>query len=163
MAQAEEQKGTEAEPKKKGKSKLIIIIVVAVVVLSAGTAAGLLLIPHGEEPVESGLDAGLPEQAGPRILLEPFVVNLSDTEISRYLKMTMEVELKNEEAAEKLEHTTTQVRDSMMLLLSSKTYADIKPVSGKIQLKDEIVKRINEILGKPLVVQVYFTEFLVQP
>ena len=36
------------------------------------------------------------------------------------------------------------------------------PTEGKVLLKAEVASRLNQILGGPYVVRVYFTEFVVQ-
>jgi flagellar FliL protein len=55
-----------------------------------------------------------------------------------------------------------KVRDAINLLLSSKTYADLATMESKILLKNEIVERLNQILGGSKVTRVYFTEIVIQ-
>jgi flagellar FliL protein len=50
----------------------------------------------------------------------------------------------------------------VIVLLSSKSYAEIGTVEGKYQLRDEIVQRINQFIGSNGVKTVYFTEFVIQ-
>ena len=54
------------------------------------------------------------------------------------------------------------MRYTLLLLLSSKTFADISSMDKKIELKNDIVDRLNLIIGKNKVRNVYFTEFVVQ-
>jgi flagellar FliL protein len=49
-----------------------------------------------------------------------------------------------------------------MSILSSKTFKDIANLDGKQKLKEEISNGINNALGYPAVMNVYFTEFIVQ-
>ncbi|MBW2087159.1 MAG: flagellar basal body-associated FliL family protein [Deltaproteobacteria bacterium] len=55
-----------------------------------------------------------------------------------------------------------QIKDSLLVLLSSKTFIDIKTVEGKMRLRMEIIGRINNFLTSGRVKNVYFTEFVVQ-
>jgi flagellar FliL protein len=89
-------------------------------------------------------------------------VNLADPLGRRYIKLTLDVEVVNPEIAKELEAAQAKVRDAVILLLSSKSYADLAPLENKILLKNELVTRLNQILGGSKVVRVYFTELVIQ-
>jgi flagellar FliL protein len=72
------------------------------------------------------------------------------------------VEVINKTVANEIDKNLPRVKDTLLLLLSSKTFADLDSMEEKIDLKNEIVQRLNQILGKAKVVKVYFTEFVVQ-
>ena len=55
-----------------------------------------------------------------------------------------------------------KVKDTLLLLLSSKSFEEISSMDRKIELKNQIVERLNQIVGKGKVRNVYFTEFVVQ-
>jgi len=55
-----------------------------------------------------------------------------------------------------------KITDSILGLLSSKSYKDIAGLEGKQRLKDEIAMRLNSHLTKGQARRVYFTEFLIQ-
>jgi len=94
--------------------------------------------------------------------LDPFIVNLQDNSGTRYLKLTVNLELASPSAQAELNAQTTQIRDSLIILLSSKSYTDIGTVEGKYQMRDEIVSRVNQFLTKSKVKTAYFTEFVIQ-
>ena len=48
------------------------------------------------------------------------------------------------------------------MLLSSKSYADLSPAENKLMLKNEIVDRLNQILGGPKVTRAFFTDMVIQ-
>jgi flagellar FliL protein len=54
------------------------------------------------------------------------------------------------------------IDDIVMTILSSKTFNEIATVEGKQALKEELMTAINDALGYPAVMNVYFTEFIVQ-
>ena len=54
------------------------------------------------------------------------------------------------------------IDDVVMTALSSKRYNDISTVKGKQVLKDELIAAVYRALGFPGVINVYFTEFVVQ-
>lgn len=102
------------------------------------------------------------EKAGPIFDLDPFVVNLADHPEIRYLKVTIKLELTNPSFAEQATEHVAQIRDSLLVLFSSKEYSGIRTMEGKMELRDEILRRLNSILGEKKVKAVYFTDFVAQ-
>ncbi|WP_027177051.1 flagellar basal body-associated FliL family protein [Desulfovibrio aminophilus] len=94
---------------------------------------------------------------GQVVSLPVFLVNLADPLGRRYLKLAMDVEAKAEIAKNE-----AKIKDALLLLLSSKTYQELSTLDAKIQLKQDIVQRLNLILGNGKVVQVYFTDMVIQ-
>ncbi len=173
--EAEEEGGE----KKKSSMKLIIIIVVAVLLLGGGGFFGWKFFMAGDEKpaadkaqaTAEGEKAGEkaeeaqkgPHVPGTVLELEPFIVNLADPSGKRYLKLKISVDAKDEKLKKEIEVRMPQIRDSILLLLTSKSYADIAPVAGKIRLRNEILQIFNRsLLGVGAVHGVYFTEFVVQ-
>jgi flagellar FliL protein len=94
--------------------------------------------------------------------MPPFVVNLADPLGRRYLKLSLEIEVKNKSVLEKTEKAMPRIKDALLLLLSSKSYSDLASMENKIALKNEIISRLGQIVGNGNVSNVYFTEFIVQ-
>lgn len=94
--------------------------------------------------------------------LDPFVVNLADTAESRFVKVTIKLKLADAGASEEINKELPSIRDSLLILLSSKEFNSIRTVQGKLELRDEILERINTALNAQKVSSVYFTEFVVQ-
>ena len=169
----------EKEPVKKkgGKLKLIILLLVVLGILGGGGFAAWKFFlqpkatdeahenatsPAGTEGEAAKEGEGGLAAATQLVTLESFVVNLSDPMGRRYLKTTMDVEVADAAAATALTTAMPKVKDTLLLLLSSKSFADISSMDKKIELKNEIVDRLNLIIGKNKVRNVYFTEFVVQ-
>ncbi len=152
---------------KKSKKGLFIIIIIAVLVLGGGgfgaywfllrtppqTAAELAEIEAAKKPEPVIL---------PVFALKPFVVNLADKKSRRYLKVTMKLELSNEDLLEEVDKRRAQLRDVVLTLLSSKTAAEIGTLEGKFLLRQDIIKRVNVSLVSGKVTKVYWEEFVVQ-
>ncbi len=119
---------------------------------------------EGKEGEGESSESGAPVKTGPTTLvsLAPLTINLSDTGSSKYLKVGIDIELANADAAKELERQKARIRDAIIILLSSKTYSTLSTTTGKIAVKNEIASRINQILQSPRVIQVYFTDFVVQ-
>lgn len=183
--------GTAPEPVKKGSrvKKIAIIIIILLIILAAGGAGGywwfFLRVPgsggdSAPAPVENAAPAkgeaapakeegsprierqsDLPRSTGKVLPLPEFVVNLSDPSGKRYLKLGMEVEV-NADVAQAIKSNSAKIRDAVIILLAGKSFADVSSAEGKVLLKAEVAGRLNQILGGPYVVRVYFTEFVVQ-
>ena len=89
-----------------------------------------------------------------------FVVNLADSSGRRYLKLSMDLEVKG--PGEPVQAVMSKIRDALLMLLSSKTAEELAGIEGKITLRKDIADRINQVLGKPIVLRVYFTDFVIQ-
>jgi flagellar protein FliL len=74
----------------------------------------------------------------------------------------MQLEISSEKDKELIDKHKPQMRDVILLFLSNQTFDDVKTVEGKLQLKQSLLSRINNVLGRAIVEQVYFTEFVVQ-
>jgi flagellar FliL protein len=163
------------EPKKKsGLLKWIILLILLLALGGGGYFAYLKFFagnpedkPAAEQQQEEQAQEGDQNQAaipgsGFTVSLPTFVVNLADPLGRRYLKLGIDVEVVSEEATAELNKKQPMVKDALILLLSSKTYQDLSTMENKILLKKEIVDRLNQIMGGSKVLQVYFTDMVIQ-
>jgi flagellar FliL protein len=111
---------------------------------------------NSEEAEESA------EIMGPTKKLQTFIVNLADKGGTRYLRISMDLELENEETAQLVDKRLPRIRDTILMLLPTKKYEDIGTVEGKSSLRNEMITRINEVLVPEKIKSIYFTEFVVQ-
>lgn len=171
------------EGKRSGKLKIILIILVLLVLLSGGAVSfwwfqlrepgasvksGTAQTPPAAGEAASGdARSDIPATDIPRpsinnVALPTVMVNLADAAGDRYLKVGMEVEVSSSDAVRDIQAQSTRIRDAIIILLSSKSYAELSTTEGKMQLKNEVAARLNQILGTPRVVRVYYTDFVVQ-
>lgn len=94
--------------------------------------------------------------------LDPFILNLADIESNRYLKISITLEFDTSRTTQDAEQRVPQIRDAMILLMSSLTYGDIHSVAGKLTLQSEIQNRISKIVEPGVVKRVFFTDLVVQ-
>ena len=172
-------------PKKSSKlKKIVIFIAILLIILSAGGGGAYwwlyLRVPpapgsgsaapsaqsdstgqrakEGSPRVERVSE--LPRSSGKVLPLPQFVVNLADPAGKRLLKLGMEVEA-NADIAKELQANDAKVRDAVITLLAGKSFAEVQSPEGKVLLRAEVAARLNQILGAPRIVRVYFTEFVV--
>ncbi len=156
--------GTESNKSNKG---LIIILILALLVLGGGGFGVYWFVLRTPPPTAEELAAQVAaKKPEPKILpvfaLRPFVVNLADKKSRRYLKVTMKLELSNDDLVEEVEKRRAQIRDVILTLLSSKTAAEVSSMEGKFLLRQDIIKRVNVFLVSGKVTKVYWEEFVVQ-
>ena len=161
------------KPKKGGKLKWILLILFFLLLLGGGAGAWYYFLsdlPGSRKASETTTDSGNEvKTARPRhtpslntAMIEPFLVNLADPLGKRYIKVTFEAELAGPEVAEELIRQKPKIRDSIIMLLSSKSYADLAPAESKIALKTEVANRLNQVLGGAKVTQVFLTDIVIQ-
>ena len=109
-----------------------------------------------EAPAEEDLDLGV------MFPMDPFIVNLAGSEGKRFLKVTIFLELSTPEVNVEIKGQIQKVTDSILVLLSSKTFEDVYSVQGKFKLKGEITTRVNRFLVVGHIKDAYFTEFIIQ-
>ena len=126
-----------------------------------GAAEGEHGAAHGEGH-EGGHEEGAEEEdfVGKMIPLETFLVNLSGNRGNKVLKVNMELEVEGERIAEEIDKRKPQIRDIIIILLSSKTYAQLSSTEGKDFLRDEVRDTVNAFLTKGKIKRVHFTEFI---
>ena len=103
----------------------------------------------------------LAEEAGVMFTMDSFIVNLAGSGGKRFLKVTVSLELSAQEVHSELQENIQKITNSILLLLSSKTFEDVYSVQGKFKLKDEITARVNRFLLKGHVEGTCFTEFII--
>jgi flagellar FliL protein len=161
MASREDQAAEGAQEKGDGKMKLIIIILVSVLVAGGGVAGYFIMAGGHKGGAEA--EAKTENTGAPSIYtLEPFIVNIYDGQDLRYLRVRVELEVANEETKTETEGRKAQIRDAILVLLTTKTMLDIRDQQGKNQLRQEIFTVANNILPQGKLKKVYFTDFVVQ-
>jgi len=145
--------------KKKGKG----LMLVALVVLLAGGGGGaywwLSRTPVEAAPREVPLsERGL-------VPFDPFMVNLADGSGNRFLKVNLQLVLEDAASADKVGGTpvvVSRIRSEILELLTQQTGASLVTPEGKAALKTAIAQRLDPVLEGGKVIDVLFSEFVVQ-
>jgi flagellar FliL protein len=82
----------------------------------------------------------------------------------RYLKVKVEFEttLTAENVKKELDPYLPPLRDSILVLLTTKTVQDVHDLPGKNRLREEILAAANKVVPLKKISSVYFTDFVVQ-
>lgn len=161
-----------------GKPIILYALVVINMLVVAGVGAMLFMKSKHERQNPKAIDAAAngmieavegggskaeenDEFIGKTIPMETFLVNLSGNRGNKLLKVNMELEVEGERIAEEIDKRKPQIRDIIIILLSSKTYAQVSSAEGKEFLREEIRDTVNSFLSKGKIRRVLFTEFIV--
>jgi len=149
--------------------KLVFLLLLGLLVVGGGGAAFFMMSnDHEEKKSEQHAEQTMeeeepdPEQVGPVIDLEPFVLNLADHDQLRYLKVSIKLQLDRPELETDYQDKLPAIRDALLVLLTSKESRGLRTVDGKMLVRDEIGGRINAIMKKGKIRQVFFTDFIIQ-
>lgn len=149
---------------------LIIVIIVAAIAFSGGGEEEASM-PQMSAAAASGAGAAgaggntraAKLKIGPIYPLDQFIVNLMTSGGGkRYLKTSIGMEISIAEMTPELDSKRDVIRDTIISVMSSKTFEEIQTEKGKRRLKDELIERINEFLVDGRVVDLYFNDFVIQ-
>jgi len=169
----EEEPGEEESGKSgtKGSKTVLIIIIAGFVLFMAMAGAGFYMLwqkmpgapANSVTASKSVTEKGQSTKGlGPIYAINPFVINLAGSGGKRFLRVKMDLELKNQTIFEQVHAQLPRVKDKLLTILSSKTFQDINTVEGKSDLRTEIAATIDTLFSKGAVTNVYFTEFVVE-
>jgi flagellar FliL protein len=153
-------------------NKILVLLIGVMMMLILGLGGGLFMMWNQLSALnaQSVADAGgqpdevvsLEQSLGPIFSLDTFIVNLADKGGTRYLRVTMDLELGSSDLEDELYKRLPQVRDSLLMILPSKRFEDISTVQGKTALRDEMLEALNGYLGQGKITNIYYKEFVVQ-
>jgi flagellar FliL protein len=149
----------EVKPKKFNKKLIIIISGALLVLIISGFIAYMLLHGSGKSDNASHKNEETSVKAT-LVPIEPLILNLSEQ--GKFLKITMQFEISDPSYQQLVSDYIPQLKDAIIILISSKSSDSISSPEGKIQLKDEILLRANQTVGKDIFKNLYFTEFVMQ-
>ena len=145
------------------KKKPILLIAIALNVVLIGGAAAFLLLRGAAGGGGGGGALAQADQLGKLVPIQSFIVNLNEPRSTRYLKVTLTVELADESAEQDLRDRHDLVRDRVLTSLSGLTIDDVRGAETKETIRQLLVARINDALAsQDAVKNVLFTEFVVQ-
>ena len=153
----EEKKGDEETTEDGGgKGGLVTIVLLVLVLANLGLTAFMMLSGPG------GGDAEVSEEPGPILPLEPFVINLDEPGADRYLRLTIALEIDEEDTGELVTTRTPILRDSFLAHLSSQQVETLKTKESKERLREELAVLARDVVSDTAIRNVYFTEFIIQ-
>ena len=149
--------------------KGLIILVACFVIIALAVGAGLYVFWGKVSDPATG--KGTEEVAGKEeakvkiktlLSMETFVVNLADPGGKRYLRVTISIEIDDQDFMQETKKSVPQMRDKVLMILPTKTFKVIRTSSGKDALRKEIIAQLNPLLKNCKITNLYFQEFVIQ-
>ncbi len=179
---AEEDTAEEAETEEEGgkkKSPLVLIIIIAVACLGIGLGGAYFMSGsdsgEGSEVADEATDDK--EDSGSETVnskdafyfsLDPaFVVNFQGKGRARFLQVNIDGMTRIEKMKLEVTKHLPQIRNNVVLLLSSKSYEELITPEGKESLRKEVLNEIQDVMEAETgnaegVENIFFTSFVMQ-
>ena len=149
---------------KKSKKGLIITLLIAIIAIGAGAGGAWYFMKM------SGGEEAEPEKPKARpttfVDLDIFTVNLQPEESNQYLQVGLTIKTRETEVVQEIAKQMPDIRNRILMLLSSKKATEIAGIQGKQSLSQQIVSEIKQSLGsedlQEDVREVLFTSFVIQ-
>jgi len=168
-AEVAEESGKSKLPLFENKAILLGIIVVVQALVAIGLTQFLILPKLGVQDADISGNQPVAEQSvdvsdmGVLVGLDEIIVTLAgDAQRPRYLRINVNLEVKDQLTADIVATRLPQLRDIVIMTLSSETAAELARPEGKKGLRDEIFRRINEKMPAGMLLNVYFSDLVVQ-
>jgi flagellar FliL protein len=144
---------------KGGRMKLLIAVVAVLVLSGAGGAYWFMGTRTAAAPKEP------PAESRGLIEFEPFLVNLVDPGGARFLKISVQLVVETAEEAAHVQETPVvlmRLRSEILELLAQQAAPMLVTPEGKEALKKAIQERVSPHIEHEKVLDVLFSEFVVQ-
>jgi flagellar FliL protein len=121
---------------------------------------------HGESKEEkppgehgAGDEGGGP---GPSVRFDNFTVQLKSLDVDRYAHLGLEIEVSDEATKGRVERKVAPIRDLILGYLSDRTPDELRGSEGLKQLKESLIKNLEELIPGHRIRAVYITDFIIQ-
>jgi flagellar FliL protein len=137
----------------------VVIFLLGLALLTATGSTGCRRSPTAQN--SEGKDSADVKDKGV-LHLEPFVVNLADTENNSFLRVGIDLGLDKPLSGKEGEASSPRIRDCIICVLSTWRSEALLAPDGKQKLKEEILHAVKDRVPELGAQEVYLTEFLVQ-
>lgn len=144
---------------------LIYVAIALVMIIISGTVAYIVAQRVGKPPATEKTSPEV-KQFAPLYayfdLEKPFSINTADTDEPHFVKVSISLgyEEGRVDIQTELNKRRPQIRDIVIQVIGSKKYSQLDSYDERMQLKEELMNRINEVLKAGKIKEVVFTEFV---
>lgn len=146
---AKEPEAAAAPAAGKKKKPILLIAIIAVVLLAGGGAAAFFLLGGKKDKGGEHAEEAAEEHAKPPVYvtLEPFTVNLTSEGAERFLQVGIDLKVSAPDIADKVKLHLPEIKNGILLLLTSKRVEDLSGIEGKNTLRVEVRDIVNKSIG----------------
>lgn len=161
----------EAAPKRTG---MLVLVAVLLLSIGAGGAVGMTVIgprltaaPSAGQEEEAdhggGHGGGHGKSSATNLLaIESLVVNPAGTAGTRFLILSVVVEMDDAKVAESLKARDPAVRDALLSVLGAKTIEELSEMSAREDLRTELAAAIAALPGSGKVRRIFLPQYVLQ-
>lgn len=113
-------------------------------------------------PAEGGKEGEAAADGAAVHLLENLVLNPAGSGGSRFLLLSVAIEVGNPKAGEDFKSRDAELRDIILTSLGTKTVEELTDIAQREQFKQELQTAVDGRFGKKAVKSLYFPQFVVQ-
>ena len=120
---------------------------------------------HGEGKEKAPAGHGADEAAagpGPTIRFDNLTVQLKSLDVDRYAHLGLEIEVGDEATKGVVERKVAPIRDAIIGYLSDRTPDELRGSDGLKQIKDAMIKKLDELIPGHRIRALYITDFIIQ-
>lgn len=153
-----------ADENNNGMSMKMIIVMMVVIIIITGIFSFLFmsfLAPGNGGQEEQVVKEEKESKIGPTYTLGEFVVNLSGSRAYQFIKANIVVEVNENSVITELDKRSPQIRDMIILTLREQRIEDIEEPGAHV-IKNQLKDKINEVLNSGKIINVWFTQLVVQ-
>lgn len=153
---------TSTQPKRDGSSKRVVLMVAVAAMVMGG--AVWVLVPRLRAGREKPKEASAQVAAIELVHLEPFTVNLADSEHT-FLRIGIDLGVQPAKDSREEKNKSPEIsisRDTILTRLSAATSSELSSAEGRQKLKSDLLTALNVRAPQLQVREIYITEFLIQ-
>lgn len=100
-----------------------------------------------------------PHKMGPLYGVESILVNINSDQGPKFLQVQMDLEMADPAVEEELKKKKPIIRDAILVLLSSRSYKELREPEGMKKVRTDLLRSINNALSTGKVKDIYFQQF----
>ncbi len=178
MAEEQEETTDEAVPEEKQKKPLPPIVKKlalygSILIVQAGLAFALAQfvilprLPNSADAdslgaLEMAEESPKPDERGAILMMEDVVVNLVDENGTHFLKVATGLEFADSKLEVEITERMPELRGLVIDHFSSRTVSEVVRRDGREQVKQELLEDFNSRLTQGQLLNIYFSDFVVQ-
>ncbi len=102
-------------------------------------------------------------ERGELVDLDDIIVTLSSqSRRTRYLRININLEVRDTHTAQQVEERLPEMRDAVIMILSEKSVEDLNRPGGKVNLRAEIFRHLGDSIPDGRLMNVYFSDLVIQ-
>ncbi|KGR80348.1 flagellar basal body-associated protein FliL [Ureibacillus manganicus] len=144
--------------KNKGSNKLLTIMLIILVTITLLGVVIFVLLTQFNKPAATG-EPTIDDILAASVDVPELTTNLAD---NSFVRLKLKITTDSQEAAAELSKRDFQINNLLIEELSELTEEDLQGKQGKIILQSTVKSKLNELMQKGEVVEVYITSYIIQ-